>query len=143
MLMRPGKILVDSSFFFALLTKKDSRHKEAYEKREWLETFHIIVPWPILYETINSKFVKDPEQIKAFERIIRQCNTTLLDDSKYREEAYKCTLLETKSGVDAVSLVDSVLYEIIEDVNVHISAILTFDRRDFASICASRDIEII
>ena len=143
MLIGPEKILVDSSFFFALFRKEDPWHRLAFEKREWLENFHIIIPWPILYETINSKFVKNPAQVEAFELVIRQTNTTLLDDSKYREDAYRHTLYKAKSRRGAVSLVDSVLHAIIEDINVHISAILTFDRRDFASICAFQGIEII
>ena len=136
-------ILVDSAFFFALFHPKDSHHKEAIKKQDYLDESRIIVPWPILYETVNSKFVKFPETIRRFESIIRRSDTTLLDDSKYRDTAYQETLARAKRRYDAISLVDSVLHAILEDVNVKVSAMLTFDHRDFVSVCASREIEIL
>ena len=143
----PQIILVDSAFFFALFHPKDRLHKEAIKKQDWLDEFRIIVPWPILYETVNSQFVKSPETIHKFENIMRRRNTKLLDDSKYRKDAYEETLSLAKQGYKqgygTRSLVDSMLHAIIADVNVRISAMLTFDHRDFGSICALRDIEII
>ena len=140
-------ILVDSAFFFALFHPKDNHHKEAIEKQEWLNGFRIIVPWPILYETLNSKFVKNPATIKGFENIIRRPDTELLDDSKYRDEAFQETLELAKRGYRREdgprSLVDSVLHAILKDVNVRISAMLTFDQRDFEFICAKRGVSII
>ena len=140
-------ILVDSSFFFALFYTGDDHHVEAIQKQEWLDEFPIIVPWPILYETINSKFVKCPATIRSFEKIIRRTDTELLDDSIYREEAYQKTLALAKRGYRREdgprSLVDSVLHAILEDVNVRISAMLTFDAHDFRYICALRDVEMI
>ena len=140
-------ILVDSAFFIALFHPGDTHHKKAIEKQEWLDGFRIIVPWPILYETINSQFVNSPETIRSFEKIMRRLHTNRLDDSKYREEAYENTLALAKRGYKrgygAISLVDSVLHAILKDVNVRISAMLTFDHRDFVPICASRNIEIL
>lgn len=147
MLKGPKIILVDSAFFFALFHPKDTYHKKAIEKQKWLDGFRIVVPWPILYETINSRFVMSPEVIRSFENIMRQPHTNRLDDSKYREEAYEETLALAKRGYKrgygAISLVDSVLHAILKDVNVRISAMLTFDHRDFVPICASRNIEIL
>ncbi len=143
MITSPQIILVDSAFFFALFHPKDNHHKEAIEKQDWLDEFRIVVPWPILYETINSKFVKSPEAIQKFENIMRRRDTELLDDSEYREQAYEETLALAKQGYGARSFVDSVLHAIIADVNVRISAMLTFDYRDFKRICASQKIEIL
>ncbi len=139
----PESILVDSAFFFALFHPKDTYHTKAIEKQKWLDEFRIVVPWPILYETINSRFVMSPEVIRSFESIMRQPHTNRLDDSRYREEAYEETLTLAKRGYGAISLVDSVLHAILKDVNVRISAMLTFDYRDFRRICASRKIEIL
>lgn len=139
----PEIILVDSAFFFALFHPKDNHHKEAIEKQEWLDEFRIVVPWPILYETINSQFVKSPETIKSFENIMRRPDTNRLDDSQYRKEAYEETLALAKRGYGARSFVDSVLHAILKDINVRISAMLTFDHRDFVPVCASRKIEIL
>ena len=143
----PKIILVDSSFFFALFNPEDDFHNKALKEQDTLDKFPIIVPWPILYETINSKFVKSPETIKSFENIMRRPDTEFLDDSRYRDEAYQKTLalakLGHKRGYGAISLVDSVLHAILKDVNVRINAMLTFDDHDFRYICALRDVEMI
>lgn len=138
-------VLVDSSFFFALFTKTDSWHQDAIEKLDIFEEFPIIIPWPILYETMNTRFVRNSETVRRFERVIRRHDATLLDDSKYRTVAYTDTLEGAgRSGpYGGRSLVDSVLHAILADGNIRLSAMLTFNHRDFAHICASRDVEII
>ena len=143
MFTSPHSVLVDSAFFFALFHSKDNHHEEAIEKESLLDGNRIIVPWPILYETINSRFVTSPEMIREFEKIMRRPHTNRLDDSKYREEAYEETFELAKRGYGARSFVDSVLHAILKDINVRISAMLTFDDRDFRRICASRKIKIL
>ena len=137
------KILVDSGFFFALFEPRDCHHADAVEMEEWLERFPVVVPWPILYETINTRFVRRPTTIARFETILRRPDAELLDDSRYRRDAYEETLEQARRGYGARSLVDSVLCAVLADPNVRISAMLTFNQRDFASLCASRDIELL
>lgn len=50
----PYRLLVDSGFFFALFNERDRYHADAVEKREWLEILSLVIPWPVLYETIND-----------------------------------------------------------------------------------------
>ena len=137
------RVLVDSGFFFALFDPRDSHHDAAIEKQEWLELLSVVMPWPILYETINTRFVRRPTTIARFETILRRPDTDLLDDSRYRYDAYEETLERAKRGYGARSLVDSVLCAVLADTNVQISAMLTFNDRDFAGLCASRDIELL
>lgn len=138
-------VLVDSSFFFALFTRTDSWHQCAVENLDIFEEFPIIIPWPILYETMNTRFVRNLENVRRFERVVRRHDATLLDDSKYRSVAYA----ETLEGAGRLgpyggkSLVDSVLHAILADPNIRLTAMLTFNHRDFAHICAARDVEII
>lgn len=134
---------MDSGFFFALFDQRDSHHASAIEMEEWLERFPVVIPWPILYETINTRFVRRPTTIVRFETILRRPDTELLDDSRYRRDAYEETLEQAKRGYGARSLVDSVLCAVLADTNVRISAMLTFNQRDFANLCASRRIEIL
>ena len=140
---RHEALLVDSGFFFALFNPRDSHHTAAIEKQEWLELLPVVIPWPILYETINTRFVRRSTTIVRFETILRRPDTELLDDSRYRRDAYEETLKQAKRGYGTRSLVDSVLCAVLADTNVRISAMLTFNQRDFASLCASRKIEIL
>lgn len=53
-----GGLLVDTGFFFALHTKSDPYHADADSKKNLFGTSQIILPWPVLYETLNTKFVR-------------------------------------------------------------------------------------
>ena len=121
-------LLVDTGYFFALFNPRDQYHEKAVEKQEWLDELPIALPWPVLYETLNTRFVKNSEYIRKIDRIISKSSTEIIDDSRYRQDAYE-TLLNNSH--ERKSLVDLILCAIIEDENVKIDALLTFNERDF------------
>ena len=143
MTMRHEALLIDSGFFFALFDPRDSHHAVAGTKREWVEICTLIVPWPVLYETVNTRLARRPETISRFESLIRRPDAVLLDDSPYRQDAYEDTLERAKKPNRPKSLVDSILYAIIEDPNVRIDAMLTFNLRDFGGVCQSNRVELL
>lgn len=144
---RNNTLLVDSGFFIALFNPRDQHHADACEKQDWLEdlSISVVVPWPILYETINTRFVRRPETIVRFESILRAHDTVLLDDSPYRLDAYEDVLAQAKTQRqrNAMSLVDAVLCAILDDPNVRIDAMLTFNSRDFSHICSVQRVELL
>ena len=142
-MIRNDTLLVDSGFFFALFNPRDQHHGDACEKQEWLETLSVVVPWPILYETINTRFVRRPETIVRFESILRSHDTVLLDDSPYRLDAYEDVFAQAKAKRNAMSLVDAVLCAILADTNVRIDAMLTFNSIDFGNICSVQRVELL
>lgn len=139
----PSKVLVDSGFFFALFNERDPHHADARKKREWLEILSLVIPWPILYETLNTRLARRPATIARFESILRDAHIELLNDSPYRLDAYEDALTRAKTQRNAMSLVDSVICAILDDPNVRIDAMLTFNLRDFANICHSKGIELL
>ncbi len=143
MLPRRDFVLVDSGFFFALFEPRDSHHEEAVERLDYLEVFSLVVPWPIVYETFNTRFSRRPNTIVRFERILARPHTELLDDTNYRQEAFDNAYRSAVSGVMSVSLVDAILLEILNDINVKIHGMLTFNHRDFAGTCRANGVEII
>ncbi len=136
-------LLVDTGFFIALFNPRDQHHAAALEKQDWLEMLSIVMPWPILYETIDMRFARRPATIARFESIIHAPETEFLDDGPYRLEAYEDTLAQAKAQRHAMSLVDSVLCAILADTNVRIDAMLTFNFRDFSPICNLRGVELL
>lgn len=143
MTRNPNTLLVDPGFFIALFDPRDQHHAAARDKQEWLEMLSVVMPWPILYETINTRFARRPEVIARFESIMRAPETEFLDDSPYQLEAYEDTLARAKSQNNAMSLVDSVLCAVLGDTNVRISAMLTFNLRDFDHICRVQGVELL
>ena len=136
-------LLVDSGFFFALFDPREQHHGDACKKQDWIETLSVVVPWPILYETINTRFVRRPETIVRFESILRAHDAVLLDDSPYRLDAYEDVLARAKTQRNAMSLADAVLCSILADPNVRIDAMLTFNIIDFGHICSVQRVELL
>ena len=137
-----GGMLIDTGFFFALHRKSDDHHAAASAKKELLDTSTVILPWPILYETLNTRFVGTPDALDWFDQLVQSPNTELLDDSKYREMSYQ-TVLTDSSRKRRLSLVDVVLRSIIEDPNVRVAGILTFNHRDFVDVCQRHQVEMV
>lgn len=137
-----GRVLVDTGFFIALFNERDQHHESAREMEEWLDVVQILLPWPILYETVNTRLVRRPESLARFGAIAQSAETVLLDDSPYRAGSLSA-LLTGHSALGSLSLVDAVLCNIIEDVNVPISALLTFNERDFLTICQQNNVELL
>ncbi len=135
-------LLVDSGFFFALFDPSDSYHAEALQKQEWLDTLSVVIPWPILYETVNTRFARSMSRSSEWARQFKKIcyKSELLDDSPYRLSAFEDTLQRSEAR-QPISLIDSVMLLMLEDKDVHIDAILTFNDRDFTSICYSKGIE--
>ena len=132
-------LLVDTGFFIALYDERDSYHPEAQEKQKLLDVYAIILPWPVLYETVNTRFSRRRGIMAQFDAIITSDNTELLDDSPYRVEAYQAV---TRKAHRPLSLVDAVLRTIIEDTNVAVTAMLTFNKRDFNDVCWQHSVEL-
>lgn len=121
-------LLVDTGFFFALYDERDDRHGDALEKQEWLGVLGVVMPWPVLYETMNIRFARRSDIMTRFHALVSSQNTLLVDDSSYRNRAYGRAVASSRRG-KPVSLVDAILQAIIGDVNIPIAAMLTFNRR--------------
>ncbi len=137
-----GGLLIDTGYFFALHTESDRYHTVADSKKDLVETAQVILPWPVLYETLNTKFVGTPGAIEWFDRLIKSPTTVLLDDTRYREMCYQ-TIVSSSRQSRRLSLVDVILRSIIEDTNVRVAGILTFNHRDFVDVCQRHQVEMV
>ena len=138
----PGRVLVDTGFFIALFNERDEHHASARRLEEWLDFVPIVIPWPILYETVNTRLARRSQNLAKFGAIVRLPETLLLDDTPYREDSFAAVLAQNPAS-GPLSLVDAVLCNIIEDVNVPISAMLTFNDRDFLAVCHENNVELL
>jgi len=136
------RLLVDSSFFFALFIEKDQYHSLACDLKEWIDNLSIVLPWPVLYETVNTRLSRQRGNLAQFRAIVELPDTILLDDSPYRSESYEMVMMTIRMG-SPLSLVDAVLRAVIDDVNVRVGAMLTFNHADFADICSKHNVELI
>lgn len=133
-------VLVDSGYFFALMNRRDAHHEEAVASRKWLDKLRIVLPWPILYESLNTRFMRKSAWVREFEGIMDRAE--LIDDRPYRDRILDAAFTNTGFRAE-LSLVDRVIMEVAQDKNVRVRAMLTFNHRDFAVFCAHNRIEYL
>ena len=135
-------VLIDSGFWIALFEEKDANHGRAAEAVWLLEDCQIILPWPTLYEFVNTRLARRKSNLSAFENWLLRPNVELFDDANFREKALESTFESNRFQMPPLSLVDAVLNEILADESLKIHGLITFNRGDFQAICLARRIEI-
>src|SRR2546423_1864164 len=127
-------ILVDTGFWIALYTPKDKHNERARAIAEKvLEESALLLPWPCLYETMNTRFTKNSRAIEGLASIMGKANVFRLPDESYRNIALEWVM--KNSDKRPISLVDMVIRLIIADKDVQKRGILTFNPGDFHDIC--------
>ena len=139
----PATAIVDTGYWYALYTPRDSLHKEAQGKAHHIERLRILLPWPTLYETVRTRFVKDRLAIDQFERLIKKPNIEFIDDTPYRIKALAATFEEARLRGRAISLCDMLVRLVLLDTNVRTDALLTFNVRDFHDVCRIKGVQIL
>jgi predicted nucleic acid-binding protein len=139
-------MLVDTGIWIALFDPKDAaqRSKESIDSLETLlDTHRPVIPWPISYETMRSRFVKNRFALEGFERILRSQKTIFIDDSSYRQAALEHSLSSSLRQGRPLSLVDCLLRVLIESDEFSVNLFATFNLRDFHDVCAGKRLQIV
>ena len=135
-------VLIDTGFWYAFYDDRDQFHEQAERKGDLLETSTLLLPWPSLYETINTRFVnRNRIAVRRFESLLRKPQVILLPDEPYREAALEAVLGTVESR--GMALVDMVVRLILDDVNVRKHGLLTFNHRDFSDLCRKHRVEML
>jgi predicted nucleic acid-binding protein len=136
-------VLTDAGIWYALFDPRDPYSAQAPGKAEWLDLLHIVLPWPILYETLHTRMVRNVRSLQRFENYLSTHNITYLDDTPYRDDALRLSFDSSRHQRRPLSLVDCVLRLMLDDINVKIDYLVTFNEADFADVCQRRGIELI
>ena len=134
--------LVDTGVWYAVFDSRDQNHSEGCGIADVLEILNVVVPWPTLYETLRSRFVKNTPALQGFERMLVLPNVVRLDDSPYRDEALDL-MFESSTKRRPLSLVDCLIRLVLDDGSVNIRYLAKFNRGDFRDVCHRRSIEMI
>lgn len=136
-------VLTDANFWIALFDKrKDEHHSEAVRIIGQIERAQILFPWPIFYEVLRTRFVRNLIWVDEFYKTIKSLSVNLIDDALYREKALEQTLEWARIGKRQISLVDMVVRHILGDTKFRIISFITFNPKDFVDICKRRSISI-
>jgi hypothetical protein len=80
--------------------------------------------------------------LRRFELLVHKPGTVRLPDERYRDQALTNVFSLNRRG-RGMSLVDVVIRAMIEDVNIKVDALMTFNRPDFLDVCLSRRVEML
>jgi len=80
------RLIVDSCVWFALLDESDDKHCYADKIKKVLDLHELIVPFPTLYETINTRLARNEyHQMEGlFGQLYKEGHVTLVPDTEYR-----------------------------------------------------------
>ena len=136
-----ARILIDSGFWLGLYDQQDQWHNQAKAVAHKLTFHQWLLPWPTLYETLSTRFVKKSHQVEKFMAELNNGNHQKIDHAKYRESALSQATFYVLQG-RTLSLVDLVLRQMLFDETLHIKAIVTFNPRDFSDVCHRQGIQL-
>lgn len=132
-------IIVDTGFWIALFTDHDAHHLDALIFEEYMRGHKLLVPYPTLYEFVNTKLTRGKHKIPALEKRLKSGSVELIDERDYRDDALNL-VLENKRKF---SLVDQIIRLMLDDDRLRIHAMMGFNYNDFSDVCFRRQIEMI
>lgn len=136
-------VIIDTGFWFALFNPNDEHHEQALNIYDLIKDNNIIIPFPTLYETINTAFSKQYLWMQKFQEIVNQPNIIKIFDEQYWDDARGITFNSSLSQKRNLSLVDVIIRFILDDPTVNINYLVTFNIGDFNDVCRRRNIEIL
>lgn len=93
-----------------------------------------------MYELLRTEFVKRKSALQNIDYIIKDVSRVdLIYDERYRDKAYS-EMIMTKRNL---SFVDCIVRAMLDDANLNIKGLITFNNRDFDDICRKKRIELI
>ena len=122
-------ILIDSCYWIALLDEgmHVQQKKQADIIADLIQHHNLIIPFPTLYEFINSILSRRDQRFKL-ENILKKSNVQRISDEKYKEEALDSFFNNSRYYTNDNSLVDEIIKLMLKDDNLKIDYLVTFDQ---------------
>ena len=134
--------LVDSCFWIALFDARDERHSLAGELEDVVFSQRVLVPFPCLYEFLGTRFSRRPLIIEEIDRTFIRSKVQLIPDELYRNSIIERYIASSRTG-RTLSAVDIIINAMLEDINLRVHGLITFNVADFAPMCRKRSIQLI
>lgn len=137
-------VLTDSCFWLGLVDPADQHHQSALDWADLVdhEGMVLLLPWPCLYESVSTRLVRSRSRTLQLEQLLKRPTIRRLDDLTYREAALEAVFDTARRG-HSYALADSVIREMLKDINLCIDYLLTFNAADFADVCQAQRIELV
>lgn len=138
-----NRVIIDTGYWRAIYDSLDDYHnisvdisKRIINSRE----YRLVIPFPTMYELLRTEFVKRKSALQNIDYIIKDVSRVdLIYDERYRDKAYS-EMIMTKRNL---SFVDCIVRAMLDDANLNIKGLITFNNGDFDDICRKKRIELI
>ena len=137
-------LIIDTGFWIALFNPDREIEKQELVDliTENIKDYLVLIPFPTLYEFLNSKFSRK-QNVIAFMEELSKPNYIKIDDLEYKEKALNNFFEKSQYlNNEDVSLVDEVIKEMINDINLKTDFIITFDNA-LENYALSRNVKTI
>lgn len=138
-------IILDTGYWIALFSpeKEKEKYKTVEEVTRLIDenNYSILIPFPTLYEFLNSKLSRKKDKINLVNELSKSKYKKIYDD-KYRDKALKNFSNQFSYSIPDISLVDEVIKEMIEDDKLRTDSIVTFDEA-LKNYALSMSLEVI
>lgn len=138
-------LIIDTGFWIALFNPEKEIEKQEIVSIIFdnLNNYQILIPFPTLYELLNSKFSRKKDLIVRFQEELNKPNYIKIDDTEYKQKALSNFFYRKSNHYsEDISFVDEVIKEMIDDVNLKTDFIITFDRA-LENYALSKNVKII
>lgn len=135
------RLIIDSGVWYAAFDQRDDKYVYSDKILNLLEKHELIVPFPSLYETINTRLLRNKykQADYLFEYLNDSKKVTLVHDDKYREQALKSVSSNLNQN-KSYSLVDMIIRLMMEDSSLGSIAVVSFNIEDFIGV---NNVEVI
>jgi predicted nucleic acid-binding protein len=139
-------ILLDTGYWIALFSPEKEKDKqdivEHVSKLIDENNYTVIIPFPTLYEFLNSKLSRKSRQKFNLEAELSKQKYEKVYDNDYREKALKNFIKQFSFTNSDISLVDEIIKEMIDDRNLKTDIIVTFDE-SLKNYARSMNVEVV
>jgi predicted nucleic acid-binding protein len=136
-------LLLDTGFWVAVYEERDPNYHRAGGLLSDVSRTTILLPWPILYEVLRTRFVRRNDRVARFRSDLTRLRIEKINDAPYRESALSDALGGPGVRSRGLSLVDLVLRRILEDPQLRVDGLVTFDVQHFQDVCRRRRIPVV
>lgn len=135
------RLIIDSGVWYAAFDQRDDKYVYSDKILNLLEMHELIVPFPSLYETINTRLLRNKykQADYLFEYLNDSKKVILVYDDKYREQALKSVSSNLNQN-KSYSLVDMIIRLMMEDSSLGSIAVVSFNIEDFIGV---NNVEVI
>ncbi len=136
-------VLADTGYWIALFDPRETDYATVVGTEDLIELLTLVVPWPLLYETLRTRFVRRRDWVARLDQRLKRPNVAFIDDRDYCEEAYSLAVEYSTRLRRPISMVDMLCRLLIADPNVRIDYLLTINPADFHDVCTSNKVQML